>query len=456
MSWRPTRAAIAGMAVLVAMAVVLSGCARKGPHIVSHSQQSGQPQTSDLQPILDRRALALLHGDQAAFLSDLDPANARLVQHEQMVFANLRQLAPVDVRFILDQVSWVKNVGSGPSVYEFSPVIEVIQLQGDAGPPKVAPGESFVYDVARTGGRWVVTDIVGLTYAEARKRFATTSGYANAPWDLTPLRVVSVGNVQLAADGTVTDLEQYVAAAQDQASQIESLWGPRPRFPKYTLFFTRDSKVLLSWFEPPPTLVGREGFEQPEEGVRTSGVVYTGQYVGTRVVVNLARISQFNDDPTRVIRHELTHAVTARQMAVYGREGGTIVTSPTWAVEGFARFVETVGSPRVTAAVRDYVATGVQQGRFDGSLPLSARFQIGDDQTVAFNYDVSATVFTFVAQLKGLDAAVDFYARVVHEPESAGRALVTQPAFDAICRAELGMSGSDFLSRWSAFVRSGA
>ena len=309
-------------------------------------------------------------------------------------------------------------------------------------------------------GSWVlhqaVTDIVGLTRAEAVKRSATTAGYANAPWDLTPLRVVSAGPVQLAADSTVTDLDRYVAVAQDQVNQIESLWGPRPHFPKYLLFFTRDPTVLLSWYEVSPTLVRREGFEHPEVGVRTTGVVYTGQYVGARVIVNLARISEFNGDPTLVMRHELAHAVTARQMAVYTQERGIAVSSPTWVVEGFARFVETVGSQSLASSLRDRVTTGVRQGRFDGNLPRSATFQTGDDATVSFNYNLSSTVFSFIEQLRGLDAAVDFYSRAVHESETASGALVTQPAFDSICQAEVGMSGSDFLSRWAAFVRNGA
>jgi hypothetical protein len=116
--------------------------------------------------------------------------------------------------------------------------------------------------------------------------------------------------------------------------------------------------------------------------------------------------------------------------------------------------VETLGSSSVMAAVRNYVAAGVRQGRFDGTLPASATFQVGDDATVTFNYDLSSTVFTFVERLKGLDTAVDFYSQAVHEAETNRGALVTQPAFDGICQAELGMTGPDFLSRWSAFVRS--
>jgi hypothetical protein len=447
---------VLSLAFVVAWSAVVSGCTRKGPHIVTQGVQSGQPLPSALQPILDRRARALLHGDQNAYLADLDQSNARLLDHERMVFANLRQLAPVDVRFALDRIVYVTTTGTGTTTYEFQPVVEVIQLQGDAGPPGVAPGESFIYDATLTRGRLVVTDIVPVSRALAGKRLGLSGPYADAPWDVTPLRVVNAGEVQLAADSSVTDLDQYVAAAENQVQQIEGLWGARPRFPKYVLFLTRDTNALASWFEPPSYLLDREGFEQPEEGVRTNGVVYTGQYVGTRVVVNLSRISQFGDDPVRVVRHELTHAVTARQMAVSSLQRGAVVSAPTWVVEGFAVYVETLGSARGAAGVRSDVLTGVEQGRFGGGVPTSVTFQVGDSATVSFNYDLSSTVFTFIERMRGQGTAVDFYSRAVHESETAGQALVAQPDFDGICRDELGMSASDFLDRWASFVRSGA
>jgi len=217
-SWRagPWRAAVLSLAILVAWSAVVAGCTRKGPHIVAHDVRGGQPLPSALQPILDRRAHALLHGDLNAYLADLDQSNARLLEHERMVFANLRQLAPVDVRFALERIVYVPTTGTGTAVYEFQPVVEVIQLQGDAGPPGVAPGESFIYDATLTSGRLVVTDIVPVSRALAGKRLGLSGPYSDAPWDLSPLRVVNADDVQLAAYSSVTDLDHYVAAAADQ------------------------------------------------------------------------------------------------------------------------------------------------------------------------------------------------------------------------------------------------
>lgn len=433
------------------MTIAAAACG-KGPHIVNRPPPTAAPfeelypgpDAQTLQAMFDRRAQALLHGDQRAFLADLDPANTSLVQHEQMVFANLRQLAPLDVRFIFG--------GCGPTGLAGSatfrcPVIEVIQLQGDAGPPKVEPGETFDYDVKQSGRIWVVVDILPMTHSSV----AIWGDYADAPWDLTPLRVVNVGDVQLAADASVPDLDQYAAAAQAQVSQVESLWGARPRFPKYEMFLTRDPNAFAAWYET--SRPDAEGFTKPEEGVRTNGVVYTGQYVGARVVVNLASIAQVADDPAIVMRHELTHAVTARQFAVTDQQQLRVASASKWVVEGFARYVETLGFPSRAAAVAADVAAGLQEGLFAGTPPATASFETGDLRTVAFNYDVSSTVFTFIASLKGTSIAVDFYAHAVQVAE--GAPLVSQPLFDSICEADLGMSAADFLSRWAAFVRSG-
>jgi hypothetical protein len=53
-----------------------------------------------------------------------------------------------------------------------------------------------------------------------------------------------VGNVWLAGDDTVDDLQTYADGAQSQLSQVEALWGDRSRFPGYILFFSRKKSNL--------------------------------------------------------------------------------------------------------------------------------------------------------------------------------------------------------------------
>src|SRR5262249_60990508 len=74
------------VAAAIAVCVALSGCAAQP-----------RARTSDkvadaVSRMLDQRNRALERGDRPAFVADLDPANGNLVEHEQMVFDNLRQL----------------------------------------------------------------------------------------------------------------------------------------------------------------------------------------------------------------------------------------------------------------------------------------------------------------------------------------------------------------------------
>jgi hypothetical protein len=87
--------------LLVGLLVAGCGSARPTIDSLDDEGQSGGPTKQDLQRILDRRAEAVRHRDEAAFLADLDQSNKELVQHEKMVFANLRQLQFSDFHYIL-------------------------------------------------------------------------------------------------------------------------------------------------------------------------------------------------------------------------------------------------------------------------------------------------------------------------------------------------------------------
>jgi hypothetical protein len=444
------------LAIVLALGLLSACGTHSGPVVVNQDVASGQPTNADLQRILDRRAQALLAANEQGYLGDLDQSNHALVGHERMVYANLRQFQLADVRFVTDQVI-APPPQSGQTVSKFAPVIEVVQLAGDAGPPKVAPGESFEYDLARKDGRLVVTGLVPLTPNTVQQRQLSTGVYGDAPWDLTPLKVVNVGDVWLAADHSVPNLSRYADAAKAQLSAVESLWGQRPRFPGYVLFLSSDVNDLHTWYSAGASVDRAEGLEVPQVGVRINGTVYDGQYVGARVLINLGRIGFFGDDPGRVMRHELTHAVTARITAVGRGLGTSTITPPVWALEGFARYVEVIGDPSLQQNDSAVVARFVGEGRFTGSPPSSQGFYNGDDATVNTNYDLGASIFSYVQKIKDVATAVEFYARAVPYSDLApDEPLITAPAFDGICRSVLGISAATFLQQWAAWVRSGA
>jgi hypothetical protein len=449
--------------------MMLAGCGREEPLIeTSGNTDSDTFDVKGLQTLLDRRAKAQLEGDEEGYLADLDASNSDLIKRERLEFTNLQQFDVEDIRYATGQVG---NVGfelppppgqepTGP--YDFLPVTKVVKLSADAGPDGVlGPGESFEYVVDRRDGAWVVTNIVPMNFARLEKLAEEDPTLkdvlpANAPWRMDALQVVNRGKIWLAADDTVTDLESYADAAADQVEDVEQLWGDRPKFPGHVLFLTRNKKALARWYG-----VGhgqkvsdvRPGYGVPLVGVRGNGQSYAGQFVGARNLVYLPATEELWNDPVSIMRHELTHTTTMRAFGT--GDNPFLASPPTWAVEGFATFIEIRGNASAEPRIRTAAVNG-----FAGSLPDSDTFQTGDALTVTTNYALGYTVFRFVEQIRDLETAVNFYREVIKWDDGLRFGVYTpfieKPAFDGVCQQTLGLRGPEFLDQWAAFVQAGA
>ncbi|MGW4502220.1 hypothetical protein ACWENR_26880 [Micromonospora sp. NPDC004336] len=431
-------------ALLLTTGLAVAGCGRQErPTLRDEGDQStGGPTREALQSLLDRRAEALRAGDEAAFLADLDQSDGNLVRGQKLLFDNLRKLKLATFGYLARQA-----IGTPEGeVHRFMPVHEVVQLDADAGPGGVAPAASFRYSVAVRDGRLTIVEILPVTRENANE-LGTHGLPGDAPWHLSPLTVQHVDNACLIGDASVPDLQRYADATRGEVRHVESLWGDRLRFPGHVLFLTRDEANFKRWYGLGG--VGNftpdvEGFQVPQYGVRQNGDVYQEQYAGSRVVVNLRTIANFGDDPRRVIRHELAHSVGSRTTAL--SSAGWVLGAPTWAVEGFARWVERIDE-------RPYVRSRVAAGAFHGTMPASKGFY---GPASRFNYALSATVFSFVERSRDRAAAVEFYASVVKYTDTEGDPLVRTPIFSAVCERVLGVTGGEFTRQWAAFVRNGA
>ncbi|WP_153262207.1 hypothetical protein [Nonomuraea phyllanthi] len=430
-------------AVLLAGGLLATGCSGpRRPSIQSEDYGSGTGTGKRLRKVLERRAKALKDGDEKAYLADLDQSDDELVTYEKLVFSNLRQFELADVHYISDRVS-ERTLANGE--VSFGPVVRVAKLTADEGPGDIAPGESFVY-------RFKDDVITGITPAtrKNRKKLGASGPLADAPWHTDALKVTQVGEkIWLAGDRSVTDLDRYAAVAERELRTVEGLWGDRLTYPGYVLFFTRSATNFRQWFG-----LGTDddfnarnlGYQVRLLGVRKDGLIYQGEYAASRIVVNLS--NHKDGDPAATIRHELAHAVTARAtMTDYGDWG-----PPIWAIEGFARYIETVGAPARASAIRAEVAAGVRAGKFRGAPPGRTAFYGRD---ISFNYALGSSVFSLAERLKGRKAAVELYAQIIKHPDSSG-SFFELPIFDGMAREVLGISASAFRSRWNGFVRNGS
>lgn len=452
-----TRRQTLTFAALLPAATVL-GCRESAPLIVSERTGSGDNTADEFQDLLDRRAQAQLNSDENAYLADLDESNDALLAQEQLVFNNLKQFPIDNLQFVLPSPRPAAAVSGTPT--RLAPVIKVIKLTADDGPSGVlGPGESFEYAIARRNDRIVITDIVPLSRAAAADLSAENvlgTGYppANAPWNLHPLHVTNAGNVWLVGDESVSDLDRYANVAEAEAAYVEAIWGDRPRFPEYVMFFTRDPDNLREWFEFGDMVEWIAGVAVFRPGVRRNGELYRAQHVSSRMAINLNATERYTDTPRAVMRHEITHAVTSRAL---GTGSGSSMPRPAgWALEGYARFIEIRDDPTRVPIERAFAARG-----FDGAVAASPSFYAGSLETVLANYAKSYCMFAVIDQMRGLEAASDFYAEVIKYDDVSGwtaetaRSLVEVPAFEGICRRVLGMDAIDYLNEWTSFVQRG-
>jgi hypothetical protein len=433
--------------VLLAGGLLLTGCGGpEKPAIQSEDDDSSGSKLSKIRPILERRAKALTEKDEKAYLADLDQSNKDLIEREKLVFANLRQFAFAEIRYVLNGMHERPDKGGS----WFSPVVRIAKLTADAGPGDIAPGETFLYWLAKSGDKYVIGDIVRVTMKN-REKLNMPGPRADAPWNTDKLKVLKAGDtVWLVGDESVTDLDEYVAVANRELATVRKLWGDRESFPGNVIFFTRDQKNFSSWFgDRSGFFAAALGLQIPQLGVRKDGQYFADQYAASRVMVNLASTEAAKTPPRLVVRHELTHSVTARA-ALSGYS--ELLQPARWAVEGFARYSETIDQSARAAAVRNEVASGVRAGKFRGTTPSTEDFY---DKDASFKYCLGSTVFSLAERLKGRDAAAELYARLVQRSDSAEHSILELPIFESISKDVLGMSSGSFLSRWKRYVRNG-
>lgn len=429
---------------------MLTGCGGpEKPTIQSEDYADSGSNRSRIKPILERRAKALLDKNEEAYLADLDPSNKELVEQEKLVFANLRQFEFAEFRYVLNNMTERTDDEGGIAV---SPVIRIAKLSADAGPGDIAPGETFIYRFVKKGDKLLINYIWRLT-SENQEELGVVGPYADAPWHTDELTVEKVGDrVWLVADKSVNDLGRFAAVTERELGVVEKMWGDREKFPGNVLFFTRDTENFRQWFGNAvfsPSGGKALGVQIPQYGVKKNGQFFTSQYVASRIVVNLAAIDASGGEPWSTVRHELTHAVTAKASLTGGNE---LLRAPTWAVEGFARYSESIDKPNQAARIRGYVASQARAGKFKGRTPKNDEFY-GED--VSFNYDLGATVFLAAEKLKGRDAAVELYATIIQYTDSADHSFFELPVFESISQRVLGMSAGAFNSRWKSYVRNG-
>ncbi|ETK34177.1 hypothetical protein [Microbispora sp. ATCC PTA-5024] len=437
---------------LTGSALLLSGCGLidRPPKTMSATEM-----VPLVKQMAARRTAALKSGDVAAWLKDVDTANAALLKHERMVFANFRKFdfetlklveyggAPLyakpmtfrkdlpqkTVAFAMRLMTRLRGVDRATSAGQYFYVFEIVDDKSlrliDVGPDK--EGSDVVYD---------------------------------CPWDLTPLRVQRTGDVILATDGSVHDFESYVRVAAKASRAVRRVWGSNPAPDAFALFLTTRSSSYRRWFGA-GTPSWSEGVEISLPESLDSGVSGPAGYAGSRIVVNLSS-KLGGGDPYEVMKHEITHAISTAVQTVDtllkglngGEDDGAAV--PRWASEGFAGYVETLEAPAKRQTLIQIVKDGMRRGLFRDDLPDNNHFY--DDTSRGFNYALGWSIFRYVHLTYGQAKALELYLTIVKKRTLMGF-TGSDSLFDAL--HEIGLEDqpfalpktSRFWQAWLAAVR---
>jgi len=372
---------------------------RRGPAVAAVAlavllvPQPAPPQTpgptpnggsAGIQRLLDRRAVAMLAGDEAAFLSTID-GDGDFVARQRLLFRGFQQLG-------LAGYSLEAATHTFP---ELTAAREVARYGAAAEPTVLHVEERYVIDgydeqpaledlfltfVRRPGG-WRIasdTDLDDVGLLSGRKL-----------WELGPV-VTSVSDhfLYVSHPALAERAGDVLAGAERALARVVDGW-PLSWPQRVVIFAPSDTAELGRIIQATFDLDAFVAFAY--SGV-DRGVDY--DLVGHRIILNWPRYSAYPESVREsILAHELTHVAT-RELT-----GPEI---PVFVDEGIADWVAGDDS---TFLVESLVAGG----SFDSRLPDDYEFVTGDSEAIGAAYQESRVAIEYAEERYGAAAVADLY-----------------------------------------------
>ncbi|WP_063746070.1 hypothetical protein [Kribbella catacumbae] len=261
---------------------------------------------------LKGRAAALVAGRLPQFLAFTDPKNAKLVQSDKQLFANLQQLGLKQLSYVrVPTFSPEQRTKLGPGARALR-IRMLVQLEGIDQAPRVT---QIGYAFAQRGGRWVVVDNDD---AEAANR-----GDSREPWELGPIEVArGRGVLVVSSPGEAKNGRRLVREAE---AAIPAVRAATKRAQAGILVVAMAAR--RSWDSSAITGGHPAGAVAIPNMSPANADASEFKVTGSRVVIN----PTYRKTSDRfLLAHEFTHAA----MAPLG------FGAPIWLVEGYAEYVE--------------------------------------------------------------------------------------------------------------------
>jgi hypothetical protein len=280
--------------------------------------------------ILDRRALAVLHRDERAWLADVDPQATDFRRAQQVVFSNLSQ-----VRFASWSYQLVGRDYDRPDLaddydvpYHLPAVLLHYAIKGyDLGPVARPQAPTFVL----RGKHWYIA-----SDSDADQDLPET-GHAD-PWDRRAMVAREGSHVLVLADADDQGrLAALVHVADGAVTKVARMW-PGGWRRKVVVVAVRDQRLIETYFRTDlqssknVAAIAVPAYDDVPGWTPADATTYdqhSGAAPRSRVILNPRYFDPSDQENAVVLTHEVTHVAT---------QAKTFPGAPTWLVEGIADY----------------------------------------------------------------------------------------------------------------------
>ena len=396
----------------------------------SPSAGAGPEARDSIAGLLERRAEAVLVGDQAAFMATVAPASEDSVARQRRLFARMRALR-LDSYTL--EVDWARygDLARGSDRARYPDASDVAipvteerySLRGfDAEPA----AEDLFYTFIETDGEWLIaedTDLDDLTFYSARH-----------PWDFHRQRITRRGHFMLlepVCRNCPDAPPGALALARSALARVGDYWSSpwRKRVPIVIPARASDlNRMLQATFDVGDFVAFAYSTVEVEEGI---------EYTGHRILLNPdAFVGRSSGSTLEILAHELLHVASRYR-------SGPFV--PTFVEEGIAEYVGRDQRPGALSFFDIDVATGA----FDGRLPDEYQFSTGTGTDIFRSYQKSYAAITYFVERWGLGAFQRFYT-ALGRPDIAPGTVAYH--IDRAMERSIGLSLDRFERAWAGSI----
>ncbi|MEO3972999.1 hypothetical protein [Streptomyces sp. CAU 1734] len=394
--------ALAGVSLAAALApALLAGCAGTPP---------ADTAAGAIRQTLDRRAAAVLAGDENAYLAQLAPG-APTRAGELRLFRNLADV-PLD--------SWEYRLGDVDRRGDTA--VAAAELRYRISGHDTAPVTAArTLELVRRDGRWYVT------------ADRAAKGAPEQLWQQGDVQVVRGERSLVLAVGQDTARLTALAAGADRAVPAVSDAWPE-RWAGRVVVLVPDSVEAMG------ALLGTRGAAYRGIAAVTTGTTGgSGAAPADRVIVNPVAYGALGESGQEaVLIHETAHVATRAH---------TSPATPMWLSEGFADWVAYRDTGRTAARTAPELRRAVRAGDLPAALPADADFAFGREaDALARAYEGGWLACELIAERWGRDRLTGFYRAV-------GAGEHRESAVESAMSRVLGTTPAEFTAEWRAFLR---